>query len=165
MTIVSFPPIEAADAHSLILGSMPGADSLRDNQYYAHKQNAFWFIMNELFGAGFDVDYSERMNILKNNHIALWDVLKQCKREGSLDSNIRDEQPNDIGLFVARHNQLKRILFNGKKSEQMFKKYIAPEARESIAHIELIALPSTSPAMATLNKQQKMEMWKKGLCL
>ena len=164
MTIASFSAIESANSKCLILGSMPGADSLRYQQYYAHKHNAFWFIMGELFGAGFDVDYLERVKILKQNNIAVWDVLKQCKREGSLDSNIRDEEPNDIHTFIAQHS-LKRIIFNGKKSEQMFKKYILPEGRESLSDIELLAMPSTSPAMATLNKKQKLEIWREGLLI
>jgi len=158
MTIKSFSPVENSECTVLVLGTMPGADSLREQQYYAHKHNAFWFIMGECFAAGFDVNYDERLKLLNQHKIALWDVLKQCKREGSLDSNIQQELPNDIALFVEQHKKLKRILFNGKKSEQLFKKYIVlPDS--GLHELELIGLPSTSPAMATLNKQQKLERW------
>jgi len=162
MTVKSFPPIETNECRILVLGSMPGADSLKHYQYYAHKQNAFWFIMGECFGAGFNVEYDDRLKILSRNKIALWDVLKQCQREGSLDSKIHDEQPNDIELFVERHKNLERILFNGKKSEQMFKKYITL-SKINNKEIEYIGLPSTSPAMAMLNKQQKCKLWRQAL--
>ncbi len=162
MTIKGFPPIETSECEILVLGSMPGADSLKFSQYYAHKQNAFWFIMGECFGAGFDVEYDERLKILNKNKIALWDVLQQCKREGSLDSQIHNEQPNDLSLFVDKHKKLRRILFNGKKSEQLFNKHISLSKIRSIK-INFIGLPSSSPAMAMLNKQQKCKLWHQAL--
>ena len=162
-TLESFPAIESAESNILILGSMPGVDSLKASQYYAHRQNAFWFIMGELFGAGFDLAYGERVDILVQHKIALWDVLHQCRREGSLDSSIRDERVNDIEQFVVAHGQLRLILFNGKKSEQIFRKQVSFARPEVLERIQLLSMPSTSPAMATLSKYQKLEIWRAAL--
>jgi len=97
--IRSFEPIATPNARVLILGSMPGVASLEAGQYYAHPQNAFWRIMGELVGAGLEKPYDERARILKANGVALWDVLQSCIRPGSLDSDIRDEVPNDFAAF------------------------------------------------------------------
>ncbi len=147
---------------------MPGADSLREQQYYAHKQNAFWFIMGKCFGAGFDLTYDKRLQILKQNNVALWDVLGRCRREGSLDSNIRDEKVNDLELFIRQHKKLQRILFNGKKSEQLFRRHISlpkHSQENDIDALKFFSLPSTSPAMAMLTKLQKLKIWKEALCV
>ena len=97
--IRSFPPVANTDATILILGSMPGKESLKQNQYYAHPQNAFWKIMGELVGAHPHLPYDERLHKLTAAHLALWDVLKTCEREGSLDSDIQNEIPNDFTTF------------------------------------------------------------------
>ena len=81
------------NARVLILGSMPGAESLRQQQYYAFKHNAFWRIMGELYGFPVETPYPERLAILKAHRIALWDVLAECERPGSLDSSIRAPRP------------------------------------------------------------------------
>ena len=102
MIIQGFDPISDPDARILILGSMPGIASLEANQYYGHPRNAFWRIMGDVFGAGLELPYAERTAILKDQGVAVWDVLKLCHREGSLDSNIKDEVPNDFATFLMR---------------------------------------------------------------
>src|SRR5688500_20135249 len=89
--VCSFPPIAAPDARVLILGSVPSIASLARQQYYGHPQNSFWPIMGRLFGAGQDVPYEERKCILHEHGVAVWDVLRECHREGSLDADIRVE--------------------------------------------------------------------------
>lgn len=78
-----FPPIADKKAKVLILGSMPGEESLRKNEYYANPKNCFWRIMAALLGFGGDLNYEERTRILKKNRIALWDVMKSCERRGA----------------------------------------------------------------------------------
>ena len=94
-----FPPVAGNDATVLILGSMPGKESLKQHQYYAHPQNAFWKIMGELVGAHPDLPYPQRLHALTNARIALWDVLETCERQGSLDSDIQNETANDFASF------------------------------------------------------------------
>src|SRR3954468_8036690 len=100
-SIRSFPPIESRAARALVLGSMPGAASLRAGQYYAYRHNAFWPIMGALFGAGPEIPYGKRIAILRRAGLAVWDVLASCAREGSLDADIDEGSivPNDFRMF------------------------------------------------------------------
>src|SRR3954451_23432881 len=106
--ICSFPPLESATACTLILGTMPGAASLRAGQYYAHPRNAFWTIIGELLGFDARLDYAARIDHLAAARIAVWDVLQSCERPGSLDSNIDRQSvvPNDFPGFFAAHPRI-----------------------------------------------------------
>lgn len=158
--VKSFAPIENADAKILILGSMPGEASLRAGQYYAHPQNLFWRIMGELLGFDPASPYKERIQALKSARIALWDVLRSCRRKGSLDSNIDHGSltPNDFGKFFRRHPKITHVFFNGAKAEECYRKYVPPIAR--IEPIEYLRLPSTSPANASISIERKREAWR-----
>ncbi len=159
MIIQGFDPISDPDARILILGSMPGIASLEANQYYGHPRNAFWRIMGDVFGAGLELPYAERTAILKDQGVAVWDVLKLCHREGSLDSNIKDEVPNDFTTFFDAHPGIERVVLNGGKAAKSFEKHARP-ARPAI---EAKAAPSTSPAYASLGYERKLHMWREAL--
>jgi len=158
--IQGFDPISAPDARILVLGSMPGVASLEAGQYYAHARNAFWPIMGALFGARPEKAYEERKAILKSNGIAVWDVLKFCRREGSLDANIKAEVPNDFKGFFAGHSQICRIGLNGGKAAQSFRKFAEIHAPASAV---ATLLPSTSPAYAAMDLKRKCEVWREAL--
>ena len=106
----SFPYSADENARVLILGSMPGAESLRLQQYYAYRHNAFWRIMGEIYGFSPELPYPERLAKLRENGVALWDVLAECVRPGSLDSAIRAPRPNDVPGLVKKLPKLERIL-------------------------------------------------------
>ena len=185
--IRSFPPVETARARVLILGSMPGRKSLEQNQYYAHPQNLFWRLMGDLLGAGAGLpganqpgagaglpganqpgagaglSYAARVRLLKANHIALWDVLESCTREGSLDSAIDDASivPNDFASFYRSHPRIRRVFFNGAKAEASYRKYVLPVlAGSGHGPLAYLRLPSTSPAHAAMPYAQKRERWR-----
>ena len=161
MTQVScFPPIETRDARMLILGSMPGKESLRAHQYYAHPRNAFWGIAGALTGAAPDLSYALRTDMLKSAGIALWDVLASCNRPGSLDSDIDAQSihANDFVSFFMSHPGITRVFFNGAMAEKCYRKYVLPSV-ESL-HLSYMRLPSTSPAHAALSFAQKLEAWR-----
>lgn len=155
---VGFPPVVAPGARVLILGSMPGAASLRAGEYYAHPRNAFWPIMGTLVGAGPELAYSVRLRTLTAARVALWDVLRSCARSGSLDSAIRDEQANDFAAFLDAHPTTASIFFNGAKAEQAFLRHVLPGLGEAAP--SLCRLPSTSPANAGTRFAQKLERWR-----
>lgn len=156
--IRSFPPVADEQATLLILGSMPGKESLRQNQYYAYTHNAFWKIMGELVGAHRHLPYEERLRALAVAHIALWDVLKSCQREGSLDSDIQNETANDFASFFKRHPRITHVFFNGSKAEQSFKRFVLE--KQKLPPLVFQRLPSTSPAHAGMNYADKLQAWR-----
>jgi hypoxanthine-DNA glycosylase len=137
---------------------MPGKESLKQNCYYAHAQNAFWKIMGELVGAHPNLPYEERLHKLTHAHIALWDVLASCKRESSLDTHIRNEMANDFSAFFARHPQITHVFFNGAKAEQSFNKFVL--GIQELPPLSFQRLPSTSPAHAGMRYVDKLKVWR-----
>lgn len=156
--IQSFPPIENPTAHILVLGSMPGKESLLAGQYYAHRRNAFWPIMGDLIGAAPTLPYEVRIQILKSAGIALWDVLASCTRHSSMDADIVADSicPNDFASFFLKHPCVTQVFFNGTMAEQCFHKHVQP----LLGHLHYQRLPSTSPANASMRYEQKLKAWK-----
>lgn len=150
----SFPPIINRSAKLLILGTMPGRISLDAQQYYANKHNAFWRVIFGMFDAQVPDSYKERISFVKKQNIAVWDVLKNCEREGSLDEAIINEVPNDFQSLFNRYPNIRTIVFNGGNSHKFFKKYIGFETGHWY-----FKMPSTSPAN-TKKFEHKMEEWK-----
>jgi hypoxanthine-DNA glycosylase len=161
-TVSGFPPIADNNATILILGSMPSIKSLQAHQYYAHPQNSFWFIMSALFADNEKLDYEQKKTLLLNNRIALWDVLKSCQRRGSLDSSITDStvEVNDFNTFFAAHRSIKAVYFNGARAEQEYRKRVLPALDKKFTSLQYTRLPSTSPAMASLSRVQKLQQWR-----
>lgn len=163
MIVRSFPPLAAANTRVLILGSMPGAASLKARQYYAHPHNQFWQIMGALFGAGPQLAYLLRVRKLNSQKVAVWDVLKRCERPGSLDSSIvrTSEVANDFIGFFRRHPHIRAVFFNGARAEQAFARHVRPLLKSPPASLHFERLPSTSPAHAGRSFQHKLRAWRR----
>ena len=157
----AFPPIVGNQPNILILGSMPGRRSLSEQQYYAHPQNAFWWIMSQVYEIPESISYVERTTRLNEAGVAVWDVLHDCERPGSLDSDIvrQSEQANDFAEFFRRYPSINRVAFNGQAAEKIFKRHCKAVIAD---HQEIIwtVLPSTSPAHASMNREQKLAIWR-----
>jgi len=138
----AFPPIVNENCVVLILGSLPGDESLRRGEYYANPRNGFWKIMGQLFN-GLPDSYKSRCDWLLKNKIALWDVLENGKRKGSLDSNIESGTPNDFSSFFKRYSNIKYVFFNGSKAQEDYLNYIRLDSK----HVFNL-LPSSSSARA-----------------
>jgi hypoxanthine-DNA glycosylase len=160
--IQSFRPIAGGDARILVLGSMPGVESLRRRQYYAHPHNAFWPIMGALLGFDAAAPYAARVRALKSARIAVWDVLHSCVREGSLDSSIEDEIANDFAAFLRRQPALTHVFFNGAKAEASWRRHVSPDIGSGLRDrvLSFTRLPSTSPAHAALSMARKRAAWR-----
>lgn len=154
MKIQSFPSLSNPNAKVLLLGTMPGAKSLAMNEYYGHPQNLFWKLVAAVFKEPLPTDYQQKEEMLLRNNIAVWDVLQACERKGSLDSAIMKEVANDFTLFLLQHPNIKLIAFNGQKAAAFFKKHVGLSDNYAF-----VTLPSTSPANAGKNFEQKLSEW------
>lgn len=161
MKVKSFDPIVSSDSKILILGSMPGNESLRQEQYYAHPQNRFWHFLYRIFEEDLDLDYPGRIAFLMEKKIALWDVFKYCEREGSLDSNIRNEEINDVAALLNKYKNIKYVFLNGGKAYEQFKKRIMHGCKRQVPYIKL---PSTSPANNSVPMEAKLNEWMQIRC-
>jgi hypoxanthine-DNA glycosylase len=150
-------PLLNANARLLVLGSFPGVASLRAQQYYGHPQNQFWKITATLLSPNaadvLAMPYAERARWLLNQGVGLWDVYAACEREGSLDANIQNAQPNDLQNLRTRCPALVAIAHNGGES---FKHAKHTRALGLPVH----RLPSTSPANASWSFERKLAAWR-----
>jgi hypoxanthine-DNA glycosylase len=150
-----FAPVVDKDVRLLILGSLPGEMSLAHSQYYAHPQNRFWHLMRDVTGVDLPKrDYPSRLQALLERGIGLWDVVAQARREGSLDSNIRDLAHNDLVTLAHSLPCLEAIAFNGGTAARIGAKVL----KEHTGRYRLINLPSSSPAY-TLPYSEKLNAW------
>ena len=154
---ISFAPIVDNDTKILIIGTMPSIASLQAQEYYAFKYNAFWRIMADISQTPEFKNYQHKLKTLSSLHLGLWDNLQFCEREGSLDSQIHHEIPNNFQELLSQHPQIHKLLFNGQKSYQFFKKYHSKLLKEYTYAV----LPSTSPANAGMTYKEKYILWKR----
>ena len=158
MPIFSFEPIVDDKCKILILGTMPSVMSLSKQQYYGNKLNAFWRIMYALFDREPDDDYKKRKAFVLQHHIAVWDVLNACEREGSSDSDIKNPVLNDFSALYMRYPNIGSVCFNGGPASRLYGRFVEKPG-ESGEVRSFYNLPSTSPAY-TLSFDKKLEQWK-----
>jgi hypoxanthine-DNA glycosylase len=158
--IIALPPILPKRAHTLILGSMPGAKSLEINEYYAHPQNQFWRFMGEIFGASPSMPYKQRIKILKQKGIAVWDVLKACNRYGSMDADIKNPVVNDFERFYQDNPSIKLVIFDSSSAENFYKRLVQPTLSKELIYCRV---PSPSPAHARMSYEVKRILWAEAL--
>ncbi len=152
--LIGLPPIVGPHCRVLILGSFPSAASLKARQYYAHPQNRFWPIMEQVTGLRLCGEpYEKRMARVVAASIAIWDTYGSCEREGSLDSAIRNPQFNDFASLLAAAPRIRRACFNGATAARAVRHLGA-------LGLETIVLPSTSPANASQSMELKLARWR-----
>jgi hypoxanthine-DNA glycosylase len=152
----SFAPVVDEHTRVLVLGSLPGQASLAQGQYYAHRQNRFWHLIGDVIGEDLPaMGYAERLDTLLAHRIGLWDVIAQARREGSLDSRIRDHATNDVAALVATLPNLAAVAFNGGTAARIGMQALA----ESRVSLDLVRLPSSSPAYAAVPYVDKLRAW------
>ena len=150
--ISGFAPIIAKQPKVLIVGSMPSITSLEKQEYYGFKHNRFWKMMAAYFKCEFTT-YEDKKQCILDHHLILWDVIKNCEREGSLDSAIRDVECNDIEGLLKQHPTIKYVICNGKKSYTLFMKHFKH------LDVEVYSMPSTSNANRTISEKALFQQW------
>jgi len=138
----------------LVLGTLPGEESLRRVEYYAHPRNLFWPIVFGLFDSAPPSLYAEKLDFVLGRRIALWDVCESGQRLASADATIRREIPNAIDQLIASHPAIRAIAFNGSGARRLYQRHFAP-----LPGLVYLALPSTSPAYASLGYAEKLARW------
>jgi TDG/mug DNA glycosylase family protein len=156
---VGLPPIADKFAETLVLGSFPGSQSLERGQYYANARNRFWAVAHRLWAIDPNLEYSVRCDLVIGKRVALWDVIQSCERDGSLDSKILGERPNDFAAFLADHPEIHTVCFNGQRAYRS-RELVEPPLESWFDSNDLIQLPSTSPANARWSDERLMEGWR-----
>ena len=153
--LASFAPVIEHDTRILLLGSFPGAASLAIQQYYGHPRNQFWALLEIVLSENLvALPYEQRLLRLKAHQIGLWDVIAACRREGSLDSAIRNPRQNDFSLLKKQCPRLSKVCFNGKTAAKFLPLF-------EQAGFETLVLPSSSPANAQKSFAEKLIIWHK----
>ena len=156
--LTGLSPIADQNANTLILGTMPGKKSLEAGQYYAHPQNQFWRILGQIYNFSPLLSYDSRVEVLKQNGIAVWDVLHSCVRSGSMDADIEAEEPNDFKTFFKQHPAIVRVVFDSIKAEQLYISHILPSLPVTLSYYRV---PSPSPAYARIPFAEKLAAWER----
>lgn len=158
-------PVVDANSRVLILGTLPGDESIRQRQYYANPSNRFWLLLAGSFGAQVGNSYSERLRFLEKHRVALWDVLESAERAGSKDSAIANPKPNDFDDLFARFPGLQRVAFNGTKAAALWRKHIQPRTGVPHESFAIVTLPSSSgaPGRHVLPDHEKLIRWQEFL--
>jgi double-stranded uracil-DNA glycosylase len=151
-----FPALLDEHTRVLFLGSFPSIASFEHSFYYAHSRNAFWPIMETIYKVTLPDNEAKRVFCV-THQIGLWDVISSCERENSSDSNLKEIVPNDFKKLLQTHPNITVIGFTGKKAFDLFQKYFKE------LDIEVVLLPSTSPAHAAMKKEDKMRIYKEFL--
>ncbi len=150
-----FDPVTRSDTRLLVLGSLPGAVSLAAGRYYAHPQNQFWRLIGAVIGRELvPLAYEARLEGLLDARIGLWDTVAAAARKGSLDAAIRLHRASDLAALAAALPALRAVAFNGAASARIGRGQLA-----AVSSLDLIDLPSSSPAYASLPFERKREAW------
>jgi len=157
------PPVISEHSRTLILGTLPGDESIRTRRYYANPRNQFWTILARVYQEDIVDRYDEQITFLLSHGLALWDVLRTAHRDGSVDRAIRDAEPNDFELLLRTHPKLTAIGFNGRMAYNLFCKHVVQRQRNtSLQRFRVCILPSSSPA-AGLPLEEKVARWREFL--
>ena len=151
-----FQPIVYKDTETLILGSFPSIKSFENNFYYAHPSNQFWKILEAVTSYPIN-NRDQKLWLLKEAKFGLWDMVRECSRDNSLDSSLENEEVNDIAGFLEAHPSIKKLAFTGKKSQALF------ETHFSHLEIKRVYLPSPSSAYAAMKFEDKVAKYKERL--
>lgn len=155
-------PVVDGKSRAIILGTLPGDESLRQQRYYANPSNQFWTLLSGVFGVSPGRTYAERLEFLADHGVAIWDVLEDAQRAGSSDSAIADSRPNDFAELFASFPALRRVGFNGTRAASLWRTHVRMQTGVPHASLVTVTLPSSSrtPGRNVLSYDEKLVRWK-----
>lgn len=161
MKKLSIQPLIGTNPRILVLGSLPGDESLRKQEYYGNPRNMFWEVMGGILGEPVPMQFAEKVEYLKRHGIALWDVLHAAEREGSLDANIQNEEFNDIESLASEHSSIEVIATNGGKAEKSFRKYLRRHPSLAVKRICFCTSTSSMSLCSGWTLERLIDQWRK----
>lgn len=161
ITHESIKPFIDNNSSILILGSIPSVKSREEEFYYAHPQNRFYKVISSIFNEQLPTSIEDKKELLVKHHIALYDVIYSCDISNSDDSSIRNVTPINIKELLNEFPNINRIIVNGNKAKELFKKYLLKDI--DIQNIEIYYAPSTSPANAKMSLDQLVGIYSKSI--
>jgi hypoxanthine-DNA glycosylase len=161
-TKLGLPAVADANSRVLILGTLPGDESLRQQRYYSDPSNKFWTLLGGVYGEPVGDAYTERLDFLASHGIALWDVLRSAERKGSTDKGLAQPEPNNFAELFVHFPALRRVAFNGTKAQSLWLKHVVPRLDESHDSLTTKTLPSSSstPGRHVLPLEEKLARWR-----
>ena len=108
-----------------------------------------------LFGKDEPKTIEEKKSLLKETHLALYDVIEECEIKNSSDASIKNPIVSDLPSILQK-TQVSMVLLNGKKAGDLFLRYQLPTLK---APIEYAIMPSTSPANAAVSMADLLHTW------
>ena len=148
-----FQPIYNEESRLLMLGTMPSPKSREVGFYYGHPRNRFWKVVSEVCGENLPETKEEKIDFALRNKIAVWDVLAGCEIKGAEDASIKNPVANDMNIII-KSADIKAIFATGQKAAQLYRRYCQKETG-----IEIICLPSTSPANCSISYEKLFEAY------
>lgn len=153
----TIPPIVSPESEILILGTMPSPKSREAAFYYAHPQNRFWPALSLALEEPQPQTREEKVALILNHRLALWDVLSSCEITGASDASIQNPVPNDIPSLIA-NTRITRVLCTGGTSAKLYSKLVY-----SKTHIPCETLPSPSAANARMRLEELTRIYRETL--
>ena len=141
-----FEPLLCDNPRIVILGTLPGQESLRENEYYYSNSNRIWKVLCLLKNEPTPTNYNEKKQLLAKYHIALWDYYESAIRIGSCDNKISDARPVDICGFLSNHPTINTIAINGFGKYKKFGNKIRKKVKKVFPNnqIRVLRMPETS---------------------
>ena len=139
----------------LVLGTLPGEESLRRREYYAHPRNLFWPIVFALFEPPCRRAMTSGFGSCTSAASRCGTSSKADRATASADATIRAEVPNAIPELLDAHPNIRAVAFNGGGARRLYDRHFA--RRPDLTYL---ALPSTSPAYARIGFAAKLAQWR-----
>ena len=131
-TIVEgFPPLMCHEPRVLILGTIPGKNSISANEYYYDNSNRMWKMLAKLATQKMPTNYTEKKLLLEHF-------------------------PNDIVGFVRKNPTITKIAINGYGKYKEFGEKLQNQFGQSI---KVFRLPETSGLNATWTLEKLCKEW------